>query len=145
MLKTSTTWIGNDAAIAMLLWWLVSFFVCYVALFSCVTVHGECWMPFPEWAHNYRSELVEKHFKEFIGIHKPFIENGYIPQRDEVSWMSENSVNRWAVMHTVWVHNMKQRISYASYEPFPHNHHGPSEPRASGLVALSRNYFPNGW
>lgn len=45
-----------------------------------------------------RSELVEKHFKEFIGIHKPFIENGYIPQRDEVSWMSENSVNSGSLM-----------------------------------------------
>lgn len=31
-----------------------------------------------------RGELMEAHFRDFIGIHKPFIVDGYIPKRDEV-------------------------------------------------------------
>jgi len=31
-----------------------------------------------------RSELLSRHFDDFIAIHKPYIENGFIPRRDEV-------------------------------------------------------------
>ncbi len=32
-----------------------------------------------------RSELLSRHFDDFIAIHKPYIENGFIPRRDEVT------------------------------------------------------------
>ncbi len=31
------------------------------------------------------AELMEAHFRDFIAIHKPFIADGYVPKRDEVS------------------------------------------------------------
>ena len=35
-----------------------------------------------------RSEQMSKHLEDFIGMHKPYIESGFIPRRDEVSFFS---------------------------------------------------------
>ena len=45
-----------------------------------------------------RVELLEAHFRDFIAIHKPFIENGYTPQREEVAWMSGHATNSGPLM-----------------------------------------------
>lgn len=45
-----------------------------------------------------RQELMAKHFDDFIAIHKSHMENGYIPQRDEVNWMSACATNTGSIM-----------------------------------------------
>jgi len=45
-----------------------------------------------------RGELMEAHFRDFISLHKPFIVDGYVPKRDEVVWMSENSTLSGSLM-----------------------------------------------
>ena len=41
---------------------------------------------------------MEAHFRDFIGIHKPFIADGYVPKRDEVMWMIENATLSGSLM-----------------------------------------------
>ncbi len=41
---------------------------------------------------------MEAHFRDFIAIHKPFIADGYVPKRDEVMWMIENSTLSGSLM-----------------------------------------------
>lgn len=45
-----------------------------------------------------RGELMMKHFDEFIAIHKAYTDEGYIPKRDEVVWMSECATNTGSFM-----------------------------------------------
>jgi cytochrome b involved in lipid metabolism len=45
-----------------------------------------------------RNELLEAHFRDFITLHKAYIVDGYIPKRDEVVWMSENSTLSGSLM-----------------------------------------------
>ncbi len=45
-----------------------------------------------------RSELMEAHFRDFIGIHVGFTSEGYIPTRKEVLWMSEATTNSGSLM-----------------------------------------------
>jgi len=45
-----------------------------------------------------RSEQMSKHLEDFIGMHKPYIESGFIPRRDEVGWMSEVATNSGPLM-----------------------------------------------
>jgi cytochrome b involved in lipid metabolism len=45
-----------------------------------------------------RNELLEAHFRDFITLHKAFIVDGYVPKRDEVVWMSENSTLSGSLM-----------------------------------------------
>jgi acyl-CoA oxidase len=43
---------------------------------------------------------MKLHIKSFIGIHKEFAEKGYVPKdRNEVSWMSINSVHKGSLMN----------------------------------------------
>ena len=41
---------------------------------------------------------LQAHFRDFIGLHKPFIEDGYMPTREEVIWMSEGATNTGSLM-----------------------------------------------
>jgi acyl-CoA oxidase len=45
-----------------------------------------------------RAELIEQHFRNFIGIHKPHTENGYLPVKGEVGWMGAHATNSGSLM-----------------------------------------------
>lgn len=48
--------------------------------------------------HMTRGQLMERHFKDFIGMHKKFTSKAYTPSTGEVIWMSENAMNTGSLM-----------------------------------------------
>ncbi|GBG34285.1 Peroxisomal acyl-coenzyme A oxidase 1 [Hondaea fermentalgiana] len=53
---------------------------------------------YPEKHEWTREELMKRSIDDFINIHKDFVQEGYRPQRDEVSWMGEIAGNTGSMM-----------------------------------------------
>ena len=109
-----------------------------------------------------RSELLARHFDDFISIHKPYIENGFIPRRDEVCAYARVYVNVfkcWFACYRIHAFNTPKHLSHPNFPPIPKggvdvgggcelgatdgaygvvrtDDHGAGERRAAGMVAV---------
>ena len=74
-----------------------------------------------------RRELIRKHFRDFIGIHKPFVEQGYIPKGEEARILS---LSFHTTIHPMFFY---RRGAYFFHPAALHTHRTTKNHRASSL------------